>query len=177
MVRQCLAKDPDERSQTAHDVKLHLQWVLEGGSQAGVPAPVAKSRRQRERAFLVSACAGFTAAAVAVTLNLNNRPVPQEPIRFQFEPPSSIQVLDAPNVSPDGRTIAFSATDSTGVTRIWLRPLGSLHAHADAGHRGHHAAVLVAGQPLPRVRRGRQAQEGAGHGRAADRHLRCALRV
>ena len=126
VIRQCLAKDPEERSQTAHDVKLHLQWVLEGGSQAGVPAPVAKSRRLRERAFLVTAFAGFAAAAVAVTMNLNNRHVPEEPIRFQFEPPTSIQVLDAPNVSPDGSTIAFSATDSTGVTRIWLRPLGSL---------------------------------------------------
>ena len=35
LVKTCLAKDPDERWQTAHDVKLHLQWIAEGGSQAG----------------------------------------------------------------------------------------------------------------------------------------------
>ncbi|HET9940608.1 MAG TPA: serine/threonine-protein kinase, partial [Candidatus Eisenbacteria bacterium] len=48
LVRACLAKDPDERIQTAHDVKLQLQWIAEGGSQAGVPAPVAAKRRKRE---------------------------------------------------------------------------------------------------------------------------------
>jgi len=46
VVRTCMAKDPDDRWQTAHDVKLQLQWIAEGGSQAGVPAPVA-ARRSR----------------------------------------------------------------------------------------------------------------------------------
>jgi serine/threonine protein kinase len=32
---RCLAKDPDERIQTAHDVKLQLRWIQEGGSQSG----------------------------------------------------------------------------------------------------------------------------------------------
>ena len=136
VIRQCLAKDPDERSQTAHDVKLHLQWVLEGGSQAGVPAPVAQRRRVRERVLAAVAGVGLLAAVLALGWTMTNRPAPQEPIRFQFEPPTSIQVLDAPNVSPDGRTIAFSATDSTGVTRIWLRPLGSLMASPMPGTEG-----------------------------------------
>ncbi|MGA7686602.1 MAG: serine/threonine-protein kinase, partial [Terriglobales bacterium] len=38
VVRTCMAKDPDDRWQTAHDVKLQLEWIAEGGSQAGVPA-------------------------------------------------------------------------------------------------------------------------------------------
>ena len=47
LVRACLVKDPEERIQTAHDVKLQLQWVAEGAgvsslgvaaSQAGAPA-------------------------------------------------------------------------------------------------------------------------------------------
>src|SRR5262249_36975368 len=38
VIKGCLAKDPDERWQTAHDVKLQLQWIAEGGSQAGIPA-------------------------------------------------------------------------------------------------------------------------------------------
>src|SRR5258706_5510152 len=32
LVRTCLAKDPEERLQTAHDAKLQLQWITEGGS-------------------------------------------------------------------------------------------------------------------------------------------------
>ena len=35
LVKTCLAKDPEERWQTAHDVKLQLQWIAEGGSPSG----------------------------------------------------------------------------------------------------------------------------------------------
>ena len=48
VVKTCLAKDPEDRWQTAHDVKLELQWIAEGGSQAGLPAPVVARRKSRE---------------------------------------------------------------------------------------------------------------------------------
>src|SRR5258706_5838607 len=62
VIRTCLAKDPDARIQTAHDVMLQLQWIAEGGSQAGVPAPVAARRKSRER--LAWAVAAVAIAAV-----------------------------------------------------------------------------------------------------------------
>src|SRR5712691_9013973 len=49
VVKSCLAKDPDDRWQTAHDVQLQLKWIAEGGSQAGVPAPLVARRKGRER--------------------------------------------------------------------------------------------------------------------------------
>lgn len=49
VVKTCIAKDPDERFQDVHDVKLQLQWIAEGGSQAGVPVPVAARRKTRDR--------------------------------------------------------------------------------------------------------------------------------
>src|SRR5438445_2340034 len=49
VVRTCLAKDPDDRWQTAHDVMLQLQWIAEGGSQARLPAPVVAHHKRRER--------------------------------------------------------------------------------------------------------------------------------
>ena len=38
LVRTCLAKEPDERFQSVHDLKLQLQWIAAGGSQVGTPA-------------------------------------------------------------------------------------------------------------------------------------------
>ena len=49
IVRTCLAKDRDDRFQSAHDLLLQLQWVAEGGSAAGIPAPIVAHRRHRER--------------------------------------------------------------------------------------------------------------------------------
>src|SRR5262252_515375 len=52
LVRACLAKDPDERAQTAHDVKLQLQGIAEDGSGVGLPAlatGAATPRKGRER--------------------------------------------------------------------------------------------------------------------------------
>jgi serine/threonine protein kinase len=38
VVRTCLARDPDARFQTVHDLQLQLNWIAEGGSAAGVAA-------------------------------------------------------------------------------------------------------------------------------------------
>jgi eukaryotic-like serine/threonine-protein kinase len=49
VVKTCMAKDPDRRWQSAQDLKLQLEWIAEGGSQAGLPAPVAARPRSREK--------------------------------------------------------------------------------------------------------------------------------
>src|SRR6266542_1810251 len=65
VVKTCLAKDPDDRWQTAHDVMLPLKWIAEGGSQAGVPAPLVARRRSRERLAW-----GVAAVLAAATIGL-----------------------------------------------------------------------------------------------------------
>ena len=46
-VRRCLAKDPDDRWQSARDVMLQLQWIAEGGPDSGSFA-AARARRARQ---------------------------------------------------------------------------------------------------------------------------------
>src|ERR1700687_871519 len=38
VVQTCIAKDPDQRFQSVHDLKLQLQWIVVGGSQTRHPA-------------------------------------------------------------------------------------------------------------------------------------------
>jgi Tol biopolymer transport system component len=138
LVRACLEKDPQERIQTAQDVRLHLRWIAEGGSQAGVPAPVAARRRSRERmAWILAGLGGAATIALAVIHFAMPAPAPQT-LRFEVSPPTAVQSQDSPRISPDGATLAYSATDSTGTTRIWLRPLSALVATAMSGTEGAH---------------------------------------
>jgi len=133
LVRQCLAKDPDDRIQTAHDVKLRLQWVAEGGSQAGVPAPVAAARRSQSRfGWIVAAVAGVAAIA-AIAWIATHRPEPPRVMRFDIEAPSGTQTMSWARISPDGRTIAFLAADSNGTGSIWVRSLDALESRQLAG--------------------------------------------
>jgi serine/threonine protein kinase len=43
-VRRCVAKDPEERWQTARDLALELKWIAEAGSQVGASAITGRSR-------------------------------------------------------------------------------------------------------------------------------------
>src|SRR5262245_7568499 len=136
LIRACLAKDPEERIQTAHDVRLQLQWIQQGGSQAGVPAPVAARRRHRERILLGLAIAS-TAGLIGLAVAGMRRPGPRPPApRVEIPPPPSIQFQDAPRVSPDGRYIAYNATDAGGSGRIYMRPLDALQAQPVPGTEG-----------------------------------------
>ncbi len=128
VIRTCLAKDPDARIQTAHDVMLQLQWIAEGGSQAGVPAPVAARRKGRERlAWGIAAVSLLAAAALAFVVGRSVK-APAEIARLQVTLPRSIAQMGSPRISPDGRFIAFDGFDSTGRAMVWVRPMGSLAA-------------------------------------------------
>ena len=79
------------------------------------------------------------AALAAVGLGLGywkRTPKPLRTVRFEVPAPAEVSTLDTPKISPDGRILAFDATDSTGRNRIWVRPLNALQAHALAGTEG-----------------------------------------
>jgi Tol biopolymer transport system component len=151
VIRHCLAKDPDDRIQTAHDVKLQLEGIAEPGSQprsaASVEAAPSSRRRagRRERiAWFLVAVAFATAAVVASRLWRPAQHVADAaPMRFTVTAPMHAQLSTQTNdvaISPDGKSLAFAASDDSGTKFIWIRELGSVTARVLAGTENGHAA-------------------------------------
>jgi Tol biopolymer transport system component len=136
VVKTCLAKEPDDRFQTAHDAKLQLEWIVEGGSQAGAPAIVVARRKSRERwAWMAAAILG-AAAAVLGFLWRRSAANPAAMVATSILPPEKSRfnlTLGSPAISPDGSRIVFVATDAAGKNMLWVRPLGALAAQPLAG--------------------------------------------
>ena len=131
VIDQCLAKDPDQRWQSAGDLKRALTWIAEGGSQVGVPVMVSRRRRRRE-AVLWGAVA-VLALAVAFfgwsSWRLGQRELPTLRTNIQLVPGTELDSFAGGMValSPDGSHLAYVADDSTGnAARLWVRALDSL---------------------------------------------------
>ncbi|HEV2489345.1 MAG TPA: serine/threonine-protein kinase [Candidatus Acidoferrales bacterium] len=87
VVKICLSKDPDERFQTAHDLKLQLEWIRDAGSQAGVPAPVVAHRKHRERLAWGAAVLLGSLAIVLTIGYIARAPIPAPLIVSEISPP------------------------------------------------------------------------------------------
>src|SRR5215831_7695365 len=138
LVRGCLEKDPEERWQTAHDVKLQLRAIAEGGSQSGVPALVATQRKTRERLLLAALGVTTLAAALLGVLYLKRAPDRSRVVRSYIKamPNSSFLVGGQQGgfaISPDGRLLAYVAQGAEGKALLWVRPIDSLQALALPG--------------------------------------------
>src|SRR5262249_9074310 len=68
LIRMCRDNDTDERIQTAHDVRLQLQWIAEGGSVAGAPAVSGPARAGRGWIAWSGWAVAALGVAAAVTL-------------------------------------------------------------------------------------------------------------
>jgi Tol biopolymer transport system component len=126
VVKTCLAKDPEERFQTAHDVKLQLRWIGEMGSQAGVPLPAVARRRRREwQAWALAALAGAAlATAVWWTWNRSTDQA-QAPMHLSIAlAPGAIPTAGHFNehfaISPDGKWVVYVVTQG-GKQQLLLR--------------------------------------------------------
>src|SRR5207245_1513094 len=132
LVKTCLAKDPDERWETVHDVLLELKWIAEAGSQAGVPAPVVSHRKLRERvAWAAAAVMTLIAIAFAIDFVLRAPKLPQ-PVRLSVEIAMDATLVTGygPSVvfSADGTRLAFLARGADQKARIYVRSLDKLQA-------------------------------------------------
>jgi Tol biopolymer transport system component/predicted Ser/Thr protein kinase len=154
VVKTCLAKDPDERWQTAGDLCRELKWIAEakGTGLPAAPAPGAAQQRWWQKHAWVTALAAvaivaiLALAVIVVTAILRGPPGPPSQvmdilrgspqpettaIRFTVGPPEKQHFPAQANtpsflsVSPDGTKLVLVAADSTGHPTLWLRDLDS----------------------------------------------------
>jgi serine/threonine protein kinase len=134
VVKTCLQKDPDERWQSARDLRTNLKWIAEGD------VPPASSQREhspwRERTAWMLASVFFCALALFYAGRFR-APAAGESVRFSVDPPEKAFFSGPPNLtvpvpqfalSPDGRAMAFVANSSGADPVIWIRSIGQVTA-------------------------------------------------
>jgi Tol biopolymer transport system component len=143
LIRNCLAKDPEDRIQTAHDVKLQLQGIAEsvgvsGTSVASAPIPGAITPARSPVAWLPwgIAAAGLL-AAIGVYAWLQPRATARTPA-FRFVVAGIPGATDTfwPRVSPDGRYLLIEARDSVQVQRAYVRRMDQVEMSPIPGTEG-----------------------------------------
>ena len=140
LAERCLAKHPDERWQTARDLKAAIDWLADGHD------PEQKQTTGRRSGRSMGLVGGSVAAlaivgALALLGAIVLRPkLPAEITRFVVEFPAGTTVGGARAetrmaVSPDGRHLAIIAT-TEGTERLWVHSFDSLKPRLLAGTEG-----------------------------------------
>ena len=141
IVMRLLQKSPDARFQSARDLAWSLAQATDATAQpASRQDRPRNSRKERGKAGgCGSECRSAIAAAVATGWWLAGQYPRKAPAgaltRFTWTLPAGTSLDSAPVVAPDGRRIAFTAHDATGV-RLFVRDLESLDAKPIAGTEG-----------------------------------------
>jgi serine/threonine protein kinase/Tol biopolymer transport system component len=141
VVKTCLAKDPDERWQTAHDLMLELKWIADAASESQEAVSVTTKRTQRERLWWVAGL--FVTALVAgVTVWLLARapaPIARPFARFALELPANLRLAkdERPTIalSPDGTSLVYVLTNGTN-KQLYVRRLDQLESTPIPGSEG-----------------------------------------
>ena len=141
VVKTCLAKDPDERFQTAHDLNMQLRWIAEGGTPTS-QFSIVPARKRNSLLPWALAGAGILAAAAFAALYFAHSSTPQSPIRSSISAPDNTAFMFIGDqagplvLSQDGRSLAFVAATGKDAPKIYVRPLDSLTPVALAGTEG-----------------------------------------
>jgi len=129
VVRACLAKDPDARFQSAHDVAMELRWLAESEMD------VAGGAQSRWMPWSIAALLAITTAGV-IAWHLRTPKTVASAVRFTIPPAPLTAMRGVPAVSPDGRSIIFRSDSLELSSMLWIRSLDSLSAKPLPGTEG-----------------------------------------
>ena len=143
VIKRCLAKDPDDRWQSAADLSVALKWIDAPSSATSTSMPMLTAQqpvtvvRSQKVWMIVAAVLALTTLGLgALEFNRYRSATAPEIMRFSILPPDKTSFGDptglvstsAGAISPDGRKLAFTAKDASGKVQLWVRQLDSLTA-------------------------------------------------
>jgi eukaryotic-like serine/threonine-protein kinase len=131
LVRKCLAKDPESRWQSASDVADELRWIASGSGTTGASTAIAAPGHRRSRSSLLwpAAIAVLLLAAIGVGIVwLVGRRGAIPPRETRHSQVSFDGNVLGTALSPDGRTVAYSATRGVDDVRVFVRDLAAGHS-------------------------------------------------
>jgi len=133
IVSTCLAKDPDDRFQTARDLHRALTWARDHTSAAGTETSSGSPRR---RLLGWGLAALLALAAGAAMFWFGNTARTPEPVTFSVYPPAGTRFPRGAAemaIAPDGRRLVFVALSADGIRRLWVREFDAIDAHVVEG--------------------------------------------
>lgn len=124
-IRQCLAKDREERIQSAHDVRLQLESIDERKGEA--PREETRGIGRAAVWAVAGLCVG---AAIMYGVATSFRSPQERPVvrSLLLPPPGTSFKRYNFAVSPDGTRLVFVATGKDGQDSMWLRTLSGTTA-------------------------------------------------
>jgi eukaryotic-like serine/threonine-protein kinase len=132
IVRTCLAKDPDERWQSAGDLARELKWLAESKPQTESDVARAPGKSSRIPWILAAVAAG--ALFLMVIRQFSQPAVERQSIRFTV--PTGARLASDVRISPDGSKLAFVGQNSEGQIVVWIRQFDKLEARSLPGTVG-----------------------------------------
>ncbi len=142
VVTTCLQKNPEERYQSAQDIKLELQWIAADKSTPAVATPTPASSKKKERIGWAAAVVAAIVLGAAAAILFYHPAQSTRSIRAVIDPPEKTSLnltgdsAGPPVLSPDGASIAFAATAADGKTALWVRSTNTLEARTLPGTAG-----------------------------------------
>ncbi len=137
LLKRCLRKDPKERVRDIGDVRLELEAIARGETGT-VAATAVASARSRMRVWPWMIATGVLVGALAASFVI--KPAPENAqrhvLRVAVPLPTGLAVaIEPPDIalSPDGGSIVFVASDTTGMTRLYERRLDATVVRAIPG--------------------------------------------
>lgn len=110
VLKKCLEKDPENRWQSARDLKAELEWIAEGTSEAGIPKGSAPQRERLPRiAAAVLAIVAIGASWIAYRAMRPAELKPLQRLEVDLGPDVYLSAIGGSDIiiSPDGSRIAY----------------------------------------------------------------------